>query len=395
MLKIFISAASIAVLLISGCASQPKSTFETFHAQDLNGLLSSGQYVQKTDNFFVINDSSSSMREEYSGIGYPAHPTPTKFSVEKEILNRINQTIPDLKLTSSIRSFGTGDCIAWGYTQLNQAPTSYSKSTFGSGIDKLACASGFSPIASGIDGTGKDLSATAGNIAVLILSDGNYHGSGGVTAMQSLKQQYGDRLCVYTVWVGNEDEKAGQAVLNQFSNIAGCGYGTMADKISSPEGMANFVKSIFLKAGPPPAPKPVVVMPKPAPPPAPEHITLSADAFFDFNKAELRPRGQGLLSDIASRLQSAEYETITVVGHSDRIGSPAYNQKLSEKRAQVVADYLVEHGVHAHTINVIGKGSAEPVTTKDQCINLKRKQLIDCLQPDRRVDVDVTAVIQE
>jgi OOP family OmpA-OmpF porin len=214
--------------------------------------------------------------------------------------------------------------------------------------------------------------------------------------MQSLKQRYGERLCVYTVWVGNEDEKYGQPVLNQFSNIAGCGYGTTADRISSPDDMANFVKSIFLTAGPPPAPKPVVVMPEPTPPPpAPEHITLSADAFFDFNKAELRPRGQNLLSDIASRLQSAEYETITVVGHSDRLGSHAYNQKLSEKRAQVVADFLVEHGVHAHTINVIGKGETEPVTTKDQCKNLKRKQLTECLQPDRRVDVDVTAVIQE
>lgn len=145
---------------------------------------------------------------------------------------------------------------------------------------------------------------------------------------------------------------------------------------------------------PTPAPEPVAVIPEPTPPPPPEHITLSADAFFDFNKAELRPRGQNLLSDIATRLQSAEYETITVMGHTDRLGPPAYNQKLSEKRAQVVADYLVEHGVHAHTINAIGKGSTEPVTTKDQCKNLKRKQLIECLQPDRRVDVDVTAIIE-
>lgn len=134
------------------------------------------------------------------------------------------------------------------------------------------------------------------------------------------------------------------------------------------------------------------VMPEPAPPP--EHITLSADAFFDFNKAVLRPRGEGLLAELANRLRSAEYETITVTGHADRLGSPAYNQKLSEKRAQVVADYLVGHGVHAHTLNVIGKGETEPVTTADQCKNLKRKQLIDCLQPDRRVDVDVTAIVE-
>jgi OmpA-OmpF porin, OOP family len=160
-------------------------------------------------------------------------------------------------------------------------------------------------------------------------------------------------------------------------------------------------KEVCEPPAPPPLveePEPVAVMPEPAPPPpppAPEHITLSADAFFDFNKAELRPRGEGLLAEMASKLQSAEYETITVTGHTDRLGSPAYNQKLSEKRAQVVADYLVSHGVHAHTINVIGKGETEPATTPDQCKNLKRKQLIECLQPDRRVDVDVTAVIQQ
>jgi len=84
MQKILITAAYIAALLLSGCASQPISTFEAFHAQDLNGLLTSGQYVQKADNFFVINDSSGSMRDEYMGVGYPAQPDPTKFSVEKE-----------------------------------------------------------------------------------------------------------------------------------------------------------------------------------------------------------------------------------------------------------------------------------------------------------------------
>ncbi|MGZ8918902.1 MAG: OmpA family protein, partial [Methylobacter sp.] len=109
--KILLTAASIAALLLSGCASQPSSTFEIFQAQDLNGLVSSGQYVQKANNFFVINDSSSSMTEEYFGVGYPAQPSPTKFLIEKEVLNRINQTIPDLNLTSSIRSFGFGDCL--------------------------------------------------------------------------------------------------------------------------------------------------------------------------------------------------------------------------------------------------------------------------------------------
>ncbi len=186
MKKIFILAAAIASALISGCASQPLSTFETFHPQDLNKIVSSGQYEQKADNFFVLNDSSSSMAEHYHGAGYPAQPAATKLAVEKEILNRINLTIPDLKLTSSIRSFGFGPCLDWGFTRLNQAPIHYSKPAFGSGVDTLTCASGGTPLDSGIEGTAQDLSTTTGNIAVLILSDGGV-GTDPIPAVQSLK----------------------------------------------------------------------------------------------------------------------------------------------------------------------------------------------------------------
>ena len=93
-----------------------------------------------------------------------------------------------------------------GFTKLNLVPTSYSKSTFGSGIDALTIASGGSPIQKAIEETNKDLSTTAGNIAVLILSDGHGLDTDGVKEMQSLKQRC-RRFCVYSVWVGNEEER--------------------------------------------------------------------------------------------------------------------------------------------------------------------------------------------
>jgi len=373
--KILITAASIAALLLSGCATQPTSTFETFQAQDLNGLLSSGQFVQKADNFFVINDSSGSMREEYLGAGYPAQPDPTKFSIEKEVLNRINQTIPDLKLTSSIRSFGFGKCLSGGFTQLNQAPTSYSKSTFGSGIDALICASGGSPIQTGIEETAKDLSATTGNIAVLILSDGHHLDSDGVTAMQSLKQQYGDRLCVYSVWAGNAEERSGITVLNQLSNIAGCGYGVTADRIASPGDMSNFVKSIFLKAG------------------AADCSTLDGDkdgvndcndlcpntlpgvpvsikgcwivdVKFDFDKYNIKPEYFANLNNAAQKMKDHPEKAIEVQGHTDNRGSFKYNQGLSERRANAVKKYLIE-GSGRTDITSRGFSFSQPVDTNE------------------------------
>ena len=99
MKKKLILTATLASAALAGCANQPISTFETFHANNLNNLVRSGALTQKTDNFYVINDSSSSMSDTYAGAGYAGQPAPTKFSVEKEVLNRMNQTIPDLKLT--------------------------------------------------------------------------------------------------------------------------------------------------------------------------------------------------------------------------------------------------------------------------------------------------------
>ena len=375
--KILITAASIAALLISGCASQPTSTFETFQAQDLNGLLSSGQYVQKADNFFIINDSSGSMREEYLDVGYPAQPNPTKFSIEKEVLNRINQTIPDLKLTSSIRSFGFGKCLSGGFTQLNQAPTSYSKSTFGSGIDSLTCASGGSPIQNGIDETNKDLSATTGNIAVLILSDGHDLDSDGVTAMQSLKQVYGDRLCVYSVWVGNAEERSGITLLNQLSNIAGCGYGVTADRISSPENMANFVTSIFLKSGTPVADCSTLDGDKDGVndcndlcpttlPGVPVSIKgcWIVDVKFDFDKYDIKPEYYGNLDNVVKKIIEHPEMNMQVQGHTDNVGSFKYNQGLSERRANAVKKYLTD-GSHNPRITSRGFSFSQPIDTNE------------------------------
>ena len=375
--KILIKAASIATLILSGCASQQTSTFETFRAQDLNGLVSSGQYVQKADNFFVINDSSSSMTEEYLGVGYPGQPDPSKFSVEKEILNRINQTIPDLKLTSSIRSFGFGDCLSGGFTKLNQAPTSYSKSTFGSGIDALTCASGGSPIQNGIDETSKDLSTTTGNIAVLILSDGHDLDSDGVNEMESMKQKYGDRLCVYTVWVGNPEETHGITVLNTLANISVCGYGTTADNISGPEHMASFVKSIFLKPGKPVADCSTLDSDKDGvndcidkcPNTLPgSKVSINGcwivDVKFDNDKAVIKPQYFAELDNVANIIKDHPDLAIEVQGHTSKTGGFKHNMILSERRALAVKKYLIRE-THSHNITSRGYGWTRPIDTND------------------------------
>jgi OOP family OmpA-OmpF porin len=125
------------------------------------------------------------------------------------------------------------------------------------------------------------------------------------------------------------------------------------------------------------------------PNPAGEKITVAADALFDFNKAVLRPAGKAKLDELVSKAKAINLEVILAVGHTDRIGGDAYNQKLSEKRAAAVKEYLVSKGIEANRVYTEGKGKKQPVTG-DKCKgNGKSKALVDCLQPDRRVDIEV------
>ena len=147
---------------------------------------------------------------------------------------------------------------------------------------------------------------------------------------------------------------------------------------------------------PPPPPKPPAKEPpKPvvkAPPEKllPQKINFSADALFDFDKAELRPDGKAMLDDLARLLQGANYEVILAIGHTDRIGTVQYNQKLSVRRSETVKKYLVDKGIEPNRVYAEGKGKSQPRTKPGECTVKNRKALIACLQPDRRVDVEVT-----
>ena len=123
---------------------------------------------------------------------------------------------------------------------------------------------------------------------------------------------------------------------------------------------------------------------------APEKVVFAADALFDFNKSVLKPDGMKSMDDFAAKLKNVKYDVIVAIGYADRIGTDAYNQKLSVRRAEAVKDYLVKkNGIDANRIYTDGKGEASPVT-KDSCKGDKKtKALIDCLQPDRRVEVEV------
>jgi OOP family OmpA-OmpF porin len=136
---------------------------------------------------------------------------------------------------------------------------------------------------------------------------------------------------------------------------------------------------------PPPPPPP----PAPAPKPAAQKVTLAADTLFDFDKFALRAEGKTVLDELLNKVKGIKLEVIIAVGHADRFGSDKYNQVLSEKRAASVKDYLVSKGLEPNRVYTEGKGKKQPVTKADQCKGAKSKAVVACLQPDRRVEIEV------
>ena len=107
----------------------------------------------------------------------------------------------------------------------------------------------------------------------------------------------------------------------------------------------------------PPAPAPVVV----APVPSSEKVTYAADAFFDFDKAVLKPEAKTKLDDLVSKTNEINLEVIIAVGHTDSVGTDAYNDKLSVRRAESIKTYLTSKGLEANRVYTEGKGKRQPV----------------------------------
>ena len=144
-------------------------------------------------------------------------------------------------------------------------------------------------------------------------------------------------------------------------------------------------KSVAAAAAPAPTPKAEpVAMPAPAATPAIERVTLTSDALFDFDKADLRPEGKSKLDAVAAKIKgdNINVDQITVTGHASAIGEEAYNQALSERRAAAVKAYLIENGIDSGRIVTLGMGERQPAASNSTPEG--RAQ-------NRRVEVDVKA----
>lgn len=144
---------------------------------------------------------------------------------------------------------------------------------------------------------------------------------------------------------------------------------------------------------PAPTPTPRSAEAKPAPKPVAEKVTFAADVLFDFDRAVITQEGKSKLDDLSGKMKGMNLEVAIAIGHADRIGSAAYNQALSVRRAESVKAYLISKGTEANRIYTEGKGKNQPVTG-ERCRKMgaegrANKKLVACLAPDRRVEIEV------
>ena len=224
-LKVLLIVAIAAVLVC--CAAQKKTqpTQPAFEAYEFRV----NEYNPKVDIFMVILDASATMAEG------------GKFQTAREVASRMNQTIPDIRLVGALRTLGQsyskGTVLAYG-------PTSYIRGELEAAIWGVR---GFGKTALdlAVDAASDDLKSTVQNIAVIILSDGKETDDTALTAAKEMKRRYGDRLCIYSIVVG--DDPAGSRFLEQIAEAGECGLSVNAKEIMSSQGMAGFVEEVFLE----------------------------------------------------------------------------------------------------------------------------------------------------
>lgn len=328
----------VAILGLAACSSAP---YVPVAAQVAPVDVTA--YAPKVDAFVVLIDTSGSMGDEFQG-----RP---KIEIAEDLVASFNGAVPPLAFKSGLIMFGKGSSPCWGGTGEAQSIyglTPYNSADFAKALGSIECVGSTTPSVDAIDTATGLLVEDTGPTAVIIVSDFKWNDPVGVEeAVAGLKAQHGNNVCLHTVKIG--DDPTGDAVIGKITAAAGCDSAVNAGDMSSGDAMAMYVTETLMA------------------PLQYEKHTVSAVALFDFNKSDLKQQGMAELQNLGAEIRSQGMSVgdIDVVGHTDSVGSNAYNQALSERRANAVKDYLVSEGIDAGLIDAIGMGKREPVASND------------------------------
>lgn len=350
-----------------GCATQPLSQPAPFTPQP----IAKGAWVQKADNLVFVLDASSSMLEGHNGV--------EKFALARNVVANFNQTMPDLNLQTTLRSLGHDPVVSTRSTMLAYGPAAYSRSGLADALKKVSRAGGPSPMAAALVGAADDLKSAQGKIAMVIVSDGKDMAAEALPAAEALKAKYADRLCIYTVLVG--DSPAGRDLLAKIASLTGCGKAISVDDVATGAAMADFVTTVLL-AGEKDSDGDGVFDSKDRCPGTPKGTKV--DEFgcpirkiqvgktyvfegvqFEVNKADLKASALPVLDEVADALKAEPAIKVLINGHTDGTGKRDYNIDLSQRRAETVKKYLVSKGIAAERLTATGYGPDRPIASND------------------------------
>jgi OOP family OmpA-OmpF porin len=367
--------------LLAACATAPPMTTEPFQAVQLD----SSAFVSSVDTFVILMDASSSMAEKYQDM--------YKISLAKKVVSGINATLPPIDAKAALVVFGSGECLNKQHAMALFGPAPYNQSEMAAGLDSLKCVGGTSPMYDGTELAGQKLQESLGKTALVVVSDGEDINQDLVMqSAQALKDAMGDRLCIYTVQVG--DDAKGTKLMKSIAEVGGCGFAVNADEITDPAAMADFVTKVFL------APAPVVVVTPldsdgdgvpddidqcPGTPAGAKVNDvgcwhLAGDTVqFDFDSATINDTS--LLEAALVIMKENPEITGEVAGHTCSIGPEAYNQGLSERRANAVRDWFIQNGIAAERLRAVGYGETRPIASNDTEEGRRKNRRVE-LHPD-------------
>ncbi len=328
--------------------------------QEINDKLSTDKYVQNANNFLVLFDNSGSMEG-------------AKFDQEKQLVTLFSNTLPTLRMGAGLRTFGE-NYFDMDLTKLKYGFGSYDRDSFNQAVAGLSMPYGKTPLDVALKAAAGDLKRAYGKIAVIIFTDGSDMDESPVKAAADLKAAYKDRLCIYTVQIGNDP--AGAKLLDKIAQAGTCGFSAKADALANDAGMTAFVEKIFLAPKPPEAPAPPAVEEKKAAPkaqaeavkpaekkaPAPKKISMKLDVKFETGKAVVRPIYWWEVQKLADFMKKYPETNVTIEGYTDNVGKDAANVKLSQARANAIAKLLsAKYGIDKSRVKAVGYGPKNPI----------------------------------
>ena len=356
----------LVLLLAAGCATPEPGAFKPV---DLSLSVDLGKLEQNVDSFLIILDASGSMDEFYGD--------DKKVVIGARTMKNMLAAIPDIPLQGGLRTVGKGVNPLAQKTDLLIGVDKLDTKAFSRTLTGITWAAGRSPLSLAISTASDDLEAADGGIAVIVVSDGLESDGVAARAAEILKNTYGDRLCIYSVFVG--DDPDGEKIMERLALKGACGYMESADKLEDPRAMACFVARVFLKQGPDEDQDgiPDVIDQCKGTPRGAMVNDIGCwelkGLSFETNKATIKPDHHPVLNCAAAVLKNNPLLKVQINGHTDNRGAADFNMKLSQQRANAVMDYMLKQGISPDRLSAKGWGESMPVapntTASDRAAN--------------------------